>query len=87
MSDNVFDGLYAPPLTVLTRRGHRWPWVVAALGTAIVVIGGAAYSDPAEHAPDYIGALAGWNTPAPSASSSARMTCTTALIIARWVNA
>ncbi len=35
----------------------------------------------------YIGALAGWNTPELSASSSARMTCTTALISARWVNA
>ena len=35
----------------------------------------------------YIGALAGWNTPELSASSSARMTCTTALINARWVNA
>ncbi len=35
----------------------------------------------------YIGALAGWNTPVLSASSSARITCTTALISARWVNA
>jgi hypothetical protein len=35
----------------------------------------------------YIGALAGWNIPEPSASSSARITCTTALISARWVNA
>ncbi len=31
----------------------------------------------------YIGALAGWNTPELSDSSSARMTCTTALISAR----
>jgi len=86
MSDNVFDGLYAAPLDILTERGHRWPWLVAAVGTAIVLVGGAAYSGSAEHT-GYIGALAGWNTPAPSASSSARMTCTTALIIARWVNA
>ena len=35
----------------------------------------------------YMGALAGWNIPEPSASSSARITCTTALINARWVNA
>ena len=35
----------------------------------------------------HIGALAGWNTPVLSASSSARITCTTALISARWVNA
>lgn len=51
MSDNVFDGLYAPSLAGLTERGHRWPWVVAAVGTAIVLVGGAAYSEPAEHAP------------------------------------
>ena len=35
----------------------------------------------------YMGAFAGWNTPELSASSSARITCTTALINARWVNA
>src|SRR6185312_12567830 len=35
----------------------------------------------------YVGALAGWNTPDLSASSSARMTWTTALMSARWVNA
>ena len=35
----------------------------------------------------HIGAFAGWNTPVLSASSSARMTWTTALISARWVNA
>ncbi|CPU52088.1 Uncharacterised protein [Mycobacteroides abscessus] len=39
-------------------------------------------------APDrHVGALAGWNVPLTSASSSARMTWTTALINARWVNA
>lgn len=37
--------------------------------------------------PRHIGAFAGWNTPELSASSSARITCTTALINARWVNA
>src|SRR4051812_45215147 len=35
----------------------------------------------------YIGALAGWNPPELSDSSSARMTWTTALISAKWVNA
>ena len=40
-----------------------------------------------ESSPGYIGALAGWKIPELSASSSARITCTTALISARWVNA
>src|SRR6185312_13185594 len=35
----------------------------------------------------HMGAFAGWNTPLLSASSSSRMTCSTALISARWVNA
>jgi hypothetical protein len=64
MSDNVFDGLYAAPLDILTVRGHRWPWLVAAVGTAIVLVGGAAYSGSAEHAPGAPSQPASLATPA-----------------------
>ena len=53
---------------------------------ALLLVGTPARETPA-HEGRYVGALAGWNTPDLSASSSARMMCTTALISARWVNA
>lgn len=45
------------------------------------------WASRSSHPAPYIGAFAGTNTPELSASSSARITCTTALINARWVNA
>jgi hypothetical protein len=41
--DHTFDGFYTPaPADV--PSGGRWPWAVAAVGVAVIVAGGVAFS-------------------------------------------
>jgi hypothetical protein len=49
MFDDTSDGCYTPgPADV--HSGDRWPWAVAALGVAVIVAGGLAFSSgAAEH--------------------------------------
>ena len=41
--DHNFDGFYTPVPTDVPSGG-RWPWAVAAVGVAVIVAGGVAFS-------------------------------------------
>jgi hypothetical protein len=50
MSVTAFDGFFTPVPDDVPRHS-RWPWVIVAVGAAVIVVGGIAFSGGAADSP------------------------------------
>jgi hypothetical protein len=50
MSVTASDGFYTPAPDDVPRHS-RWPWVIVAVGAAVIVVGGVAFSGGAADSP------------------------------------